>query len=337
MIFTDGFAGAQTNPLYFDLKYDSRGGFIDIVGFTVIPGRFSRTCLYKNGGATGYAIKNIPNDVHYIMGVAIYPFYNRSEQQIFGTLNGATRMASVTLNDSGNLRFKIGTTLKYIHTVKLRGAKWVYVEIEHKVDATSGVFKVWINDQLVFNQTSGDTRNGTLNSVTAFDIWDSLTAGAAVALDDLYYTTSNGLTARWGDTHIREFFPTSDDSNTGWTLSTGTIVFDIVDNIPTTEGTPNMTATAVNSQFLVGSSENVPNGASIKSVAFNSRIAKNDVGAKDVAGVVKIGATTYQGATLPLSAVDDWLYDPLLLSPATSAAWTVGEVNAMKFGMKVIV
>lgn len=345
MIFTEGFGSwnlNQTAPIM--TKWDGGTGghteFEFYYGYTKIPGRFSKTCIALNYDNSLYyaPFKDVGSDAHYIIGMAIKKISTSStSRQLFGTLNGSSRVLSMVLGVDSKIVVKVGTTDMTTINYPIKTNRWNYIEVEHKLHASTGILKVWINEVLVYSFTGNTLGSTSFSNITRFDIWNTVGgSGAAIAIDDLYYLTSNGSTLPWGDTHIKEFQGTSDISNSGWTLSAGTDLFDVINKPFNAAGTPTLTASALNSKFLVDCSDVVGGtSAIVKAVAFNIRAIKSDAGAKNLSGLFKIGATEYLGTDTPLTASDDLIYDPFLLSPATGIGWTKAEVEAMSFGAKV--
>lgn len=346
MIFTEGFGKWLLDDITPILaKWDGGNGSLstqDSARYDKIPGRFSSTCIAKiQSYSISYSPKKVvTTDSHYILGMAfkIYGSAPTNAAQMFGTLNGTSRVLSLVMGTDSKIAVMVGTTTLTTLSNIFKANRWSYIEVEHYLHATSGVINIWVNETLVYTFT-GDTRGSTsFTNITAFDLWDTLNSGSSIAIDDLYYLTSTGLTLPWGDTHVKEFNPTSDVSNSGFTLSTGTDLYATINKPFTTATTPNVSASVVDSQFLVDTTDVIGSAtANVKLVAFNIRAIKSDAGARNLAGVFHIGSTDYVGTDTPLSAVDDLIYDPFLLSPATGIAWTKAEVEAMSFGAKVTV
>jgi hypothetical protein len=76
-------------------------------------------------------------------------------------------------------------------------------------------------------------------------------------------------------------------------------------------------------------------GGSIRGVQTNLYARKEDAGFRQVAPIIRVASTDYQGTseTLTTSYVDGTqLYDQ---NPGTSTTWTVSDINAAEFGMVV--
>lgn len=343
MIFTEGFNRSVIGDnTHWNLKWNGVRSNLsgpNSSNMAIVPGRFSGNCLaWTTGNQYWGPSLTIPSDSHYILGMAIQPTaVGSSQTRFFGTYTGTSTRMAVVMSSTGVLQVKLGTTTMYTAPQALPLSQWFYIEVEHSIASSGGLLNVWINDVLVCTFT-GDTTGGVAGTtIDNFRPWDSLWIDymAFCAIDDLYYITSSGSTPRWTDTHVKEFSASADASNSGWTLSVGSDIYTILDNDSSSTGTPNLVATTVGSKFLVDTADVVAASVTIHAVAVNTRASKSDAGAKNGVNVLNISATDYLGTDAALVASDGFVYDAFALNPATSAAWTKSDVEALKFGFKV--
>jgi hypothetical protein len=95
-------------------------------------------------------------------------------------------------------------------------------------------------------------------------------------------------------------------------------------------------SSTVNAQSLFALQDVAPASGTVLAVQTQALARKDDAGVRSVASVVKSGASTAVGATVPLS-VDYRLATQLLATdPATGAPWTLAAVQALQAGARVV-
>ena len=67
----------------------------------------------------------------------------------------------------------------------------------------------------------------------------------------------------------------------------------------------------------------------------NLHALKSDAGTASIKPARNIGGTVYYGASQALSTGTGWYGAAREINPATSAAWTVSDVNAVEGGAEV--
>jgi hypothetical protein len=80
---------------------------------------------------------------------------------------------------------------------------------------------------------------------------------------------------------------------------------------------------------------NLGTTGTVRAVQITTMARKDDAGTRTLASVVRRGTTNYDGTAVPLSAsyiAVDYVYEQ---DPSTSAAWTVTNIDAGEFGVKV--
>lgn len=246
---------------------------------------------------------------------------------------GAAELLSLNVMTTGAVRVQRGSTvLATSVTTPVTIATWHYIELTALIAAASGTFDVRVDGVSVVSGTGLNTRNGGSTG-----IWNGVLLGAGTVqgvnfdFDDLY--VANDATFRGDHRVIAIVASAGNGTHTAWTPSTGSDHGALVD-----EAAPN-------------TSDYVSSGTVAQIDTFNfaaigvagtiaamqvSHYAKADVaGARSLGNVSRIGGVDYASAGVELAA--DWEYRTFLslVSPATSVAWTVAEIDAAEFGPKV--
>ena len=221
------------------------------------------------------------------------------------------------------------------------------IELELTIDATSGVFKVWIN------ATAGATPNINLSSQntkrtgnTTFDACVmgvelnnsgysniSWSAGTDLAyFDDLYVGDT-----QIGNHHVQTYFPSGAGSNTGWTPDSGSNYARV-----------NETAMDGDTSYVAAASVNLIDTYAWSGTWLSTPTAINAIavgiagtavaGSDTVAPVVLDNSTTTVGAAFNVDGAG-YAYGQTIYGgdPGRSnAAWVVANVASLEFGVKRI-
>jgi hypothetical protein len=328
---------------HFQDRYDSWHG-PDVSRFTPLAGRTGNACRFDTaGGEWPYLVKILPVSATYTVGLALRPLGALSG---LGTLflqywRSGDGLMSVDLDTNGRVR--VGTAGGTIYG---RGGTicpstgFTHVEVRITNHATTGSWELRVNGAV---EASGAGVATTGNGWTAYD---RITVGAAtntVAIDDLYVTTASGSssTGFLGMLRVAALFPQSDGAQSQWTSSdSGTHALDLDETNTDNETTYVYTAAsgAVDLYQYGALAPGVPSGSTwaVTGVLVGMTARRDDVVARSVAPVARIGGVVYPGPAQDLTQEYVFTHAIWERSPATSAAWTTGAINAAQFGLKLV-
>jgi hypothetical protein len=218
--------------------------------------------------------------------------------------------------------------------------QWNYVECKATIHNTAGAIELRVNGSSVgFIPPIGGvdtqfTGNASANVVGISGPYNQ--AGAVVYYDDLYLAddvAGDGVTTFLGPQKVATVIASSGNgTHTDFTPSTGTDHGALVD-----EATPNGD-TDYNASSTVGhrDSYNFPALGVTGTVTAVQAVqwAKIDVaGARNVTGCTRIGGTTYDHPTpIAIDTTYRAVRSVWTKSPATSAFWSMPEIDAAEFG-----
>lgn len=207
-------------------------------------------------------------------------------------------------------------------------SSWHYYELGVYVSDTVGWAKLYV-DGVELIDFSGDTKNGgTNNSISTFRLTGDR-YGANSYFDDLYVDDSD----RHGDVRVHTLTPDAAGTTTQLTPSSGAN-YTTVDELPYSTadyvyGTPGQKDTY--------STSNLPGGTGIiYGVQTNAIVKKTDAGTISGRPVVRAGATDYPGTAVSVGTSDTVISKLDQVNPATSTAWTSGDVNGMEIGVETV-
>jgi hypothetical protein len=281
-----------------------------------------------------------PGSATVILGCAIYwP----SGQAITITLyydvstSGSNAQDTLELGSDGKIRLRLGASSGAVIdtsvSAPLVANSWNAIEWKILV-SNSGTYTVKVNGVQVLNG-SADTQNQAATSAVALI---DFVLGSFGGMDDVYMLDSTGSANNdfIGDCKVECLtVQTGNGSNVGLTPSTGTDHGALVDELPANDDTDYNFSATVGAKDTYAFT-NVATVGSIKAVQVSARAKKTDVATKELALVTRMGTTDYDGATQTLSTSYAQFQQIWAKRPSDNADWTISDVNAAEFGVKVV-
>lgn len=304
--------------------------------------RFGYGRSLKCNTDASYLRKIIAASARVIVGGAIYPEAIRvpvGSAIVFYGDAGITAHLSLRINADGTLKLCLGdggTTLA-TSTATVSNARWRYLEMSGTIADSGGRAIVKLDGVTVIDFT-GDTKNGGTNTTI-----DTVKFGASnnnsnapITWDDVYICDDTGLTNNTflGDVRVQTLLPTGAGASTQFTPSVG-FNWDNVNDAP-------YVSTTYNSDSVSGHRDTYAMGdllsgtGTIFGVQDVILALKSDAGAASIKAALKSGATVYYDATINLGTSLAGSSAIREVDPATSAAWTPTNVNALEFGAEVV-
>ena len=232
-----------------------------------------------------------------------------------------------------------GTLIATSSASVIQAAAWYHYEMEFTIHASTGRVKVWINgDPTAVIDFTGNTAGTTSFSTIHLMSNSDNDGGGSLRVDDLLvYDNGGTMQGQIGDQKVEVLFPSGNGSSSQLTGSDGnsTDNYLLVDDVNPDTTDYVGSATSGNKDLYEFTDLSVTTGV-IKGIMVNAWVARTEAGFKQMKPVLRQSGTDYDGTakTLPSSFTRFfWPYDS---NPATSAAFTISEINAMEFGMKVV-
>lgn len=292
------------------------------------------------GNNQGYVYKIVPATATGVVGAAVYfpTAVPTTNNIILVLMDGTSEQLSVRGNGSGALTVTRNGTVLATSTNILSTGVWYYIELKATIHNTAGVIQLRVNNVDWIASTGAlNTRNTAANQTTgpAF----GTTAGAAVMqMDDLYFldaTTGTNIDFL-GPCTVGILRPVAPGNYADWTSNGGNNFGNVSDTVGSDGDTTfNQSATAgqIDSHIFSDLPAASGNVYAIQHVIY----AKQDAGAqRQIAPLQRSSGTNYPGTTVTTAGSYQYLLEVRDTNPATSAAWTVAEVNAAEFGLKLI-
>lgn len=266
---------------------------------------------------------------------------NASTILYFRDTSAGSNHLEVTMDLDGGLNFICGSGTFSTAASVIPIQEWVYVEIQLKVNATTGTIDCWVNGSSVLSETSKDTYGNGGTYVN----WIQVAGNGGGFINDMFvdswYLLNTAGSAPWnarlGVVRIYQDLPNGNGNSSGLTGSDGnsTDNYQQVDDLVTaSEATYNGSATEGNKDtYAFGDIPSTP--TSILGVVITALTEKTDVGAKFGRVVTRSNATDYPESSVALS--QGYSIDRVLIEndPDTASAWTQSGYNAAEHGWEV--
>lgn len=248
---------------------------------------------------------------------------------------GASAIVRLVWNSAQRLevRNNVNTLLATGPSVLLVNT-WYFLELK-AVIATSGSFEVRLNGVTEIASTAANFGSTPVNAFA----WTVPPGNSQY--DDIYVLDTTGSAPRndyLGDIRVVTLFPSADGASSQWTPNSGTAHFSRVNEA---SGTFPDDDTSYVSDATVGDTDSyvfqdLPAGASaVHAVQVNMYARKDDAASRQIASVVRQAGTTYPGTSVAVPSSYSYLSQIYQQDP-TSTDWTVANVNADEFGVRVI-
>lgn len=211
---------------------------------------------------------------------------------------------------------------------------WYYIDVLFTIDGSSGVITVLL-DGVQDSTFSGDTAGSAPNSIRAVALSNP---------DATSYTPYNGVAgyyddfliasdARVGRCSVELLSPDGAGNSTDLTPSAGDN-YAAVDEVPPDDDTTYVSGSSVDDHDTYTLSDTTIVGT-VAAVQWFARAKLADAGDGNIARVVRISSTDYTGDDLGLDTSYAYKTDLMNTSPATSSAWTTGELDGTEAGPKI--
>lgn len=327
-----------------DRVWDSIGTASVVAG-----GRCSSNCIKCNPGGVLKGVNSTGTTV--IFGVAVKPINDGQSQS--DNYNGMTRLCTlyrggtdflgIMMTASGALWGLRNPSLPFADTreafLTYGGiVQWnIYQFYEVKMDLAAGTMTVQVNGQEVWSDTG-------LTLTTSPTDWTGISFGSSfnstTYIDDVYIADGSGAENNdfLGDVRVEALEPTADGAVQDWTLGAGSSHWSAVDDGATPDDDTSYieSNTAGDTETNIHEDSALPTTGQIFGVQVNILAKKDQPGNRLLAAVTRQGGSNYVGDDLGVNQDEyTYIYDIFQTNPATSAQWTVTEVNDSEWGVKV--
>lgn len=327
--FMDGFDHLSATDLV--LKWDSTSA----TAFSKVTGVFG-VGLALEGAATRTITRTLAaiatRIVFFHMRVTTLP---GSDTAFLIFRDGATTQTDIRLTSTGALRAtRNGTSLGVTSAGVINTNTWYFVAVKVTISDASGAVDIEVNTVSQLSLSGVDTKN-TANATTdvvAFVMPASNTTWDNVVIRDTTGTDNNAMPTE--ELRIETSAPTGAGNYAQFTPSAGSNYQNVDD------------ATSVDSDTTYNESTNPTDRDSfamadftatsgVEAVQVNMIARKTDGGTRELKASFRISSTDYDSAVAALASTYACHRAVFGVSPATSSAWAMTDLNSAEAGYKL--
>lgn len=281
-----------------------------------------RPCVAESSKIVGFAWRYGVNGSARVIG-----FMESSGQQHINIyLDSSTQRLYVA---------RAGTFMAYCSSA-LAANQWNYIELKAVIHDTTGIVVVRINGTETLNLTGQDTRNAGTGIIDRLSHGANSSGTWNADYDDYYVVGLTGGTATdfLGDVRISAQRPGGAGASTVWTPSAGSN-YQTVDETIANGDTDYVSSGTVGAKDTYAFAD-VAGTGDIKGLQVNVQARKSDAGLRQIAPVYRPTTTDTDGNTITLSTSHALYREIKETNPDTGLPWTLSELNAAEFGVKVV-
>jgi hypothetical protein len=289
-------------------------------------------CLnHVSGSSNNRMIASTTPSNELIVGFAWYTGSSITQGYLYSG-RGSSAVMQLYVLSTGAIRIYDGAGNQETSAGTVVTDTWYYVEFKYKVDDNpNGYWEFYLDGALV-DSKSGDTWWSGSSKELDGHWFQAQSAGTK--FDDIYiYDNTGDVQEPFGPVKVKALFPDGDDT-TDWT-STGGNHYDQVNDIPVNTATYVESDVASDDDLFTFANASDPATAPIYGVQLNLYAAVTDVGVFTLDGVAESNATQ-ETANETLIDTEGGQYNFVFeTDPDTASAWTVDQLNAAIFGVRV--
>lgn len=348
------FAGLQTLGKWSVArnKYTSQPGTPQIV-----EGRFAATKGLQVGAQHNVQLdlrKNLPHVGAIQMGLAFKRTWQKDQSLVNIYSSNNRWLGTVILTEEGSVRWwknsGIGGQVHGVPSLKsFQYGVWHYMEVYYKSGPTQEL-KVWVNGELVLamagtdlqsyhsGQSSSNVLDNTIyqvgHGVEAYTSWST-----GLTIDDIYIASViPGTGQSLGDLRVEPIRATSSDIVTGFTTFNAINAVDAVADDAPAGDTTYLQADGIGSKAIFDSTDALRSTPKdIYAFAVTGTARKSDLGTRTIDNCVKLNGTEYYSGNPEYLAAELTSFQRVwTVNPQTGTEWTRAQVEAARFGAKVI-
>ena len=213
---------------------------------------------------------------------------------------------------------------------------WNHYEIKATIGASSsGSVQIWVNGASVLSLASVTTQTSANSYFYCIQFGNDGSGGGPGTLywdDVVVYSGTGGVTGPIGDCRVQAIRPSGAGATTQMTPSAGSNYTCVDDTTPNGD-TDYVSETTAGEKDTYAFGNLTSTSGTIKGIQILISARKDDAGSRSIAPVYRPASTDYDGTTV--SVGDSYAYRREIteVSPETSVAWTIAEINGAEFGV----
>jgi len=257
----------------------------------------------------------------YLSGVLQLEFKPKSTaagSTTFGFYRGATQVGS-----------------DLVLTAAASKTSWQYVEIRVKFSATAGEVEAYVDGVQSFAATALNTVDTGAGGADSFDVTIQDDGGTGWTLLDHLYAMDASGGSFLGVQVVEERVATADGTTSGWTPSTGTDHYAMVDEAAADDAATYLESDADDELDLMDYENLASIAGAIEGVEVETQAAVSSWGTRKMKPMVRTNSTNVEGDEETVNSATFAAFRQMWEdNPEAGGAWTPAAVNAAEFGVK---
>lgn len=306
---------------------------------SMTSGRFGGQAARFTTGTSLTLAKALPSTYATLIAGFAYRSQFAAAINFFAFRVGGTTIMTLGLNaTAGKLVVKnVGGTTIATGTTNILANVWNYYEIKAFVNGASGTCEVRLNGAAEIASTVGNFGSTNIDTVAFLNGANN----SNMDYDDLYVLDTSGSAPRntfLGDVRVETLYPSADGAHLQWTPNSGTAHFSRVNESTSTfpDGDTSYVSDANVGDIDTYACDDLSiSSGTLYGLQTVTYARKDDAGTRQIAHVCRQGGSDSVGTTLTMPSSYGFQTDIRAQDPS-SAEWTISNVNADEFGVKVI-
>jgi hypothetical protein len=244
------------------------------------------------------------------------------------------------------LEVYMGTGATIFQSLAVAAGVYHFIEIKVKMHASTGYLIIRVDGQELYNSGLINTMVTGTGTGVGDTIWCANRYGSSGGTQNAYYddfafcaidgTAPVASSGDWlGDVREVRLDPNGAGASAQFAPSASTNQSNVDDGALSDDDTTYNYEATVGEKDSFAMTNLASTPLTVLGVRQRIRARKDDVGARGGRQLVRISGTDYEGSDLVLTDGYQTFHRFLPLSPASSAAWTEAEINAIESGYKV--
>ena len=273
------------------------------------------------------------------VNISNIPTQTNREPEVHQYRNASNNaLCTIVISTTGSIQVmqgtREGTLLAESAQDVISANAWRHIESEVFLNATTGTVKVWVEGVLVVDaNTLSTSSEGLPCAQVAFQMdADNTNARTPTHLKDIFIRDDQGSVnnSQIGTVTVYYRPPTSDVSS-GWTPSTGTDDWDLLDDSPPNDATY-ISADDTPPAASIMETDSLPaDVVSIRGIISLARSLKTDAGDGNIQVSLSPNGTDWDtGGDYSVTTSEAYYHDVSEVSPTTGVAWTPIEFASLQ-------
>lgn len=312
------------------------GKWSSMAGTITTGGRNGTNCLTHT--TLSGLLCPISNKQTIIVGIAL-KLDSLKAWDILELRDGTGIQLGVYTDPSNQIIIKRGSTTLSSTGYSLSVDTWIYLEFKGTIHNSTGSYELRINGVTIDSQSGIDTQQTGNAYITNVYLRFSGIGASNHYLDDIYIFDDTGSFCNnfVGDVYVEAVFPDADGYENAWVaFPGGGDNYEEVDETDPDSDTTFVVTSGVGFIDSYSFGNLVSTSGSIYTVQVNLWARKDDAGSRTLNAITRPTVTTFSGVD-PISLGNTYAYSVhhFDYNPQTAGNWTIAQINAAEFGIKL--